>query len=292
MNTSLPSPARTSSPLQAAWKVLADSAGYRIQKREAGNLVTSITLALGLALPIGDVAYRLLFGALLNVWVYLVNDCFDVEVDLKAPDRDKSRAQFLADHLGIGWWVSVALALFLAGLAAVHSLGLVLSLVTTVVVIVAYSALLKRRPVVDLLAMAGWGLSMALVGFPLDSGAGWRFAFLLVFLCMVTEAVQVLRDEPSDRPSGVRTTAVVLGPGMTAFIARALIVAAAVYTSLFLHRFMGPVLLLGVFVPLRVERASKSWDLLRVLFGLSWLVLLGLYYASGELSGFLPSGLE
>lgn len=291
MNTSLSAPARPLSPAAVAWKILADSAGYRIKKREAGNLVTSITLAFALSLPIGDIAYRLVFGALLNVWVYLVNDCFDVEVDLKAPDRDQSRARFLADHLSMGWRVSVGLVLALAALAAFHSPGLLLALASTVVVIVAYSAILKRRPIVDLLAMAGWGLSMAWVGFPLDSRPGWLFAFLLVFLCMVTESVQVLRDEPSDRPSGVRTTAVVLGPRATALIARLLMAAAALYASLFLHRFIGPLLLLGVLVPLRVDRASRSWDALRILFGLSWLLLLGFYYLTGELSGWLGAGL-
>lgn len=292
MNTSLPSPAASLSPLRAAWKVLADSAGYRIRKREAGNLVTSITLAIALGLGPLDVGYRFVFGALLNLWVYLVNDCFDVEVDLKAPDRDHARARFLFDHLAIGWRVSVGLALALGVLAALHSTGLLVALVSTIAVIVAYSAILKRRPIVDLLAMAGWGLSMAFVGFPIDSTAGWRFAGLLVFLCMVTEAVQVLRDEPSDRPSGVRTTAVVLGPRATSYIARALILAASVYTTLFLHRFVGPVLLLGAFVPLSVERAARSWDALRALFGITWLVLLGSYFFSGELEGWLSLGMR
>lgn len=288
MNTSLPQTTRSLPAARIAWKILSDSAGYRIKKREAANLVTSITLAVALQLPPGDIAYRLLFGALLNVWVYLLNDCFDVDVDLKAPDRDKARASFLAEHRAMGWRICVGLALGLAVMGGLHSVGLFVALASTVVVIVAYSATLKRRPIVDILAMAGWGLSMALVGFPLDSTSGWRFAGLLVVLCMVTEAVQVLRDEPSDRPSGVRTTAVVLGPRATAFIARALMVAAALYASLFLHRFVGPVLALGVFVPLRVERVERSWDALRVLFGVTWLVLLALYYVSGELAGFVP----
>lgn len=290
MNTSPPLAARSTSTAGAAWKILADSAGYRIKKREAGNLVTSITLAIALGLAPWDIGYRLAFGAGLNIWVYLVNDCFDVEVDLRAPGRDHSRARFLFENLRVGWAVSTGLALVLAAFAFAHSLGLLLALVSTVVVIVAYSGWLKRLPVVDILSMAAWGLTMALVGFPLDSAAGWRFASLLVFLCMVTEAVQVLRDEPSDKPSGVRTTAVVFGPRATAWVARLLMVASAAYASLFLHRFVGPVLLLGVLVPLKVERATRSWDALRLLFGLSWLVLLGLYYFSGELKGWVTLG--
>lgn len=290
MNTSPPLAAPSASKAHAAWKILADSAGYRIRKREAGNLVTSITLAAALGLAPWDIGYRLAFGALLNVWVYLVNDCFDVEVDLRAPGRDHSRARFLSENIGVGWAVSVGLALLLGGFAIAHSLGLLLALASTVVVIVAYSGWLKRRPVVDILSMAAWGLTMAMVGFPLDSAPGWRFAGLLVFLCMVTESVQVLRDEPSDRPSSVRTTAVVFGPRATALVARLLMVASGLYASLFLHRFVGPLLLLGVFVPLDVTRAARSWDALRLLFGLSWLLLLALYYFSGELSGWVQLG--
>ncbi len=287
MNTSLPSlPQRLSSP-RIAWKILADSAGYRIKKREAANLFTSITLAVALSLPWGDVAYRLLFGAVLNVWVYLLNDCFDVDVDVKAEGRDHARARFLADHRNIGFLTCAALVAILGVMAALHSAGLVVALVSTVVVIVAYSAWLKRRPYVDILSMAGWGLSMAFVGFPLDSSAGWRFAGLLVCLCMVTEAVQVLRDEPSDRLAGVRTTAVVAGPKATTILAKVLMAASAAYAALFLHRYVGLALLLGILVPLGVERASRSWDALRVLFGLVWLSLLALYFVTGELSGWL-----
>lgn len=287
MSTSLPSaPERLSVP-RIAWKILADSAGYRIKKREAANLFTSISLAVALGLPWGDIAYRLFFGALLNVWVYLLNDCFDVDVDVTAAGRDHERARFLADHRNIGFLTCAALVTVLAALAAVHSAGLVLALVTTVVVIVAYSAWLKRRPFVDILAMGGWGLSMALVGFPIDSSAGWRFAGLLGLLCMVTEAVQVLRDEPSDRLAGVRTTAVVAGPRATTLIAKVLMAASAAYASLYLHRYVGLALALGVLVPLDVARASRSWDALRVLFGLVWLGLLALYFATGGLSGWI-----
>lgn len=275
------------SSLSAALRIVVDTAAYRLKKREAGNLVTSMTLAVALSLPIADLAARFAFGVLLNLWVYLVNDLLDVAIDLRAPGRDKPRVEFLAAHLAEGWAVVGALSLAAGGLAAWHSTGLVVSFVSTAVIILAYTRFLKHVPIADLLAMTAWGLSMALVGFPLDSGPGLRFAGLLGILCTITEAVQVLRDHDSDQAAGVRTAAVVLGPTATAWIARALVVGAAAYASLFLSRWLGAVFLLGVFVPLVPGKADKSWDAFRAVFGLGWLALLGAYRHRGELHGWL-----
>jgi 4-hydroxybenzoate polyprenyltransferase len=261
--------------VRVAWRIAADVAIYRLRKREAGNLATSLTLALALGLGPADLASRAGFGALLNLFVYLVNDCFDVGIDLRAPGRDNARTRFLAEHLTAAWATVGAMTAMLVAWGALHSRGLLLTALVNVAVIVVYSRVLKHRPLLDLVAMAAWGLSMAMVGFPLHSATGWRYAGLLAILCMVTEAVQVLRDEPSDRAAGVRTTAVVLGPRATAGIARALLVVAAVYAALLLHP-IGAALALGALVPFDPERANASWDRLRALFGLTWLALLAL----------------
>ncbi|MBN1771958.1 MAG: UbiA family prenyltransferase [Deltaproteobacteria bacterium] len=273
--------------LAAAVRIVADTAIFRIRKREGGNLVTSLTLAAALGLPWLDLGYRLAFGLLLNLFVYVLNDCYDVGLDLEAPGRDHERTRFLAAHRAAGWGAVATLAVLLAAVGALHSLGLLLALGSTVVVIVAYSAALKRRPVVDVLAMGGWGVTMALVGFPLSSVPGWWLAGLLGLLCMVTEVVQVIRDEPSDRAAGLRTTAVVFGPVEAAWLGRVLIALCAAYAVLFLHRWLGLALLLGVAVPLDPVRAPRSWDLLRAVFGLTWLGLLFAFWRSGALDGWL-----
>ncbi len=262
-------------PAAAAWRIAADVAIYRLRKREMGNLATSLTLALALRLGFADVAARALFGVALNVFVYLVNDCFDVGIDLRAPGRDSARTRFLAKHIRVGWAVSAAMALGLCVFGALHSSGLLLAALVNVAVIVAYSGALKHRPGADLVAMGAWGVSMAMVGYPLDRATGWRYAALLGLLSVVTEAVQVIRDEPSDRAAGVRTTAVVWGARTTSRLAKVTMLAAALYAATSLHP-VGLVLVLGVFVPLRGDRITRSWDLLRALFGLTWLVLLGL----------------
>lgn len=266
-----------------AARIVADAAIYRVKKREAGNLVTSITLALALGLALRDVGHRLVFGLGLNLFVYLVNDCFDVDVDTKAEGRDQSRTRFLADHLAAGWLGVVGLGAICAAIAAAHGKGLLLVFALNVVVIIAYSRWLKRTPIGDLLAMATWGVSMALVGCPLDSQAGLRLVGLLGLLCVVTEGVQVIRDEATDRAAGVRTTAVALGVPATAAITRIMVVVASLYTALFLHRFLGVLLLLGVFPSLTSATAERSWDRLRALFGLTWLAILAYLKFFGQL---------
>jgi len=262
-------------PAGAAWRIAADVAIYRLRKREAGNLATSLTLGLALGLPWVDLGWRAAFGALLNLFVYLVNDVFDVSIDLAAPGRDTERTRFLAAHLPEAKALCVALAVALATAGALHSTGLLAAALINTAVILAYSGYLKHRPVADIASMGVWGVTMAMVGFPLESADGWRLAALLGLLSMVTEAVQVVRDEPSDRAAGVRTTAVVYGPRAASRVAKVTMLAAAAYAAVMIHP-AGAVLAVGVLVALRPERASRSWDALRVLFGATWLALLWL----------------
>lgn len=258
--------------LRIGLRVVGDVARYRLRKREAGNLATSVTLAVGLGLPLRDVAARAVFAAVLNLFVYLVNDCFDVRIDLAAPGRDTAHTRYLADHLDVAWGACAALAALLLAGGAWHSRGLFAAAAVNAAVIVAYSGWLKHRAIGDLAAMAVWGVSMAMAGFPLDDARGWRMAALLGLLSTVTEAVQVLRDEPSDRAANVRTTAVVLGPATTAWLARGVTVLAAVYAAVWIHP-AGAVIALGALVELSPSSATRSWDRLRVLFGVTWLVL-------------------
>ncbi len=259
----------------AAWRILADVVVYRVRKREMANLATSLTLAWALGAGSVALGVRLAFGVVLNLFVYLVNDCFDVAIDLQAPGRDAGRTRFLADHIRAAWITVGLMAVGLCVFGALARGGLLAAAAVNIVVIFAYSKVLKHIAILDLLAMGVWGVSMAMVGFDARDPRGWRLAGLLAFLSMVTESVQVLRDEPSDRAAGVRTSAVVLGVPATAWIARSLVCSAAAYAAVFIHP-AGAVLAIGAVVALRPERANRSWDQLRVLFGLTWLALMAL----------------
>ncbi len=279
-----------SSGLTAPFRIVADAAIYRIRKREGANLATSMTLAVALSLPVTDIAYRCVFGVLLNLFVYLLNDCFDVQLDLAAPGRDSERTQFLHDHLGAGWTMVALLAIILGVTGWLHSTGLVVAFVANAVLITAYSRVLKRLPLVDLVAMVGWGVTMAMVGFPIESVDGWRFAGLLAILCAVTEAIQVIRDAASDQQAGLRTTAVVLGVRPTVWVARALMVGACVYTCLVLHTLLGLIFLCALLVPIRAASAARSWDLLRLVLGPTWLLLLAAHRFGGSWLSWLAVG--
>jgi 4-hydroxybenzoate polyprenyltransferase len=271
----------------AAWRIVADTATYRVRKREGGNLATSMTLAIALSLPGPDLGWRLAFGVVLNLFVYLLNDCLDVGLDLNAVGRDHARTSFLAQHPQAGWAAVVALGLGATALGALHGAGLLVCFVVTTAVIAAYSLWLKKRPVLDLVSMGAWGITMAMVGFPVGSRSGWWLSGLLGLLCMVTEVVKVIRDEASDRTAEIRTTAVAFGPAACAWLGRLLIVVAAAYSAAFLHRWFGLALLLGVLVPLSAPHVSRSWDLLRIVFGLTWLAILFSFHRAGTLQGWL-----
>ncbi len=261
--------------LSAAVRIVWDVAVYRLRKREAGNLATSLTLAWALCTPVGSLAVRAVFGVVLNLLVYLVNDCFDVAIDLAAPGRDTERTRFLAANLRAAWGAVAVMAVGLVVGGLVAGGGLALTAVVNIAVIFAYSRVLKHRALWDLAAMGLWGVTMAMVGFDPADPRGWRLAALLGLLSMVTEAVQVLRDQPSDAAAGVRTTAVVLGVGTTAAVARVIVLGAAGYAAWAVHP-AGAVLALGALVTLTPAAANRSWDQLRVLFGATWLGLMAL----------------
>ncbi|MBL8604396.1 MAG: UbiA family prenyltransferase [Myxococcales bacterium] len=261
--------------IAAAAKIVADVVVYRVKKREAANLATSLTLALALGAGPRELGLRGLFGAALNVFVYLVNDCFDVEIDLAAEGRDLGRTRHLAAHRRLAWGIVAALGVALVAGGFVAGGGLGLTALVNIAVIFAYSRVLKHRALYDLVAMALWGVSMAMVGFAPAVARGWRLAGLLGLLSVVTECVQVLRDQPTDEAAGVKTTAVVLGAAATARLARAFLCGAALYAAVMIHP-VGLVLALGVGVRLTPAAARRSWDQLRVLFGATWLVLMAL----------------
>ncbi len=276
--------------LRAAPRILWDAAAYRVRKREGGNLVASTSLAVALALPPADVAHRFAFGLLLNLFVYLLNDCFDVRLDLGASGRDAERTRFLHDNLRTGWGVVAMLGAATAAVALAHGPGLLLAFALGAALVGGYSAALKRLPVADVAVIGAAGLTGAMVGFPLDSADGWRLAGLPAILCAATEAVQVIRDAPSDRASGLRTTAVVLGPAAAAWMARILIMGAAAYAALLLHGYLGLLLLAAVPAPLDERRATRTWDLFRVVFGLTWIAILVAYRLQGGLGGWISAG--
>ncbi len=258
----------------AALRIVWDSISYRIRMREANNIAVTFSMMMAFRLPLPAVAYRTGYALLLNMYAYLINDYFDVAVDLQAPDREHHKVQFMADHRAEAVAALVGCAALLLTAALAHSLLLVVALASATVTVGLYSAWLKRVPGVDLLMMALAGPSGTIIGIPDSRPLAWKLLGLLALISASYQTVQIIRDEPADRLNGTRTTAVALGAARTAWVYRAIIVIAAAYGAYCIGSPMAIALASTVFLPLTPERAARMWDVARIVAGAVWLYLM------------------
>ncbi|MDD5305821.1 MAG: UbiA family prenyltransferase [Deltaproteobacteria bacterium] len=275
--------------MYAALKILFDVAFFRLRRLEMANLAAAGSIMLALRMDFLDAGVRLAFGGLLNVLAYLTNDYFDVDQDLASPNKDHAKVAFLKAHMRAALWAQIVLAAILAAAGLAWSPGLVVALVTGAGICWLYSWKLKHAPYLDVLAMIVWGLTMPLVGFPLDSVLGWCLIGQLGLSSAVFESIQVIRDYDEDARSGVRTTAVRLGERGTLLLIRALMVTGAVYATCLLSRWLGPLLLAALFIRLKTGRADRYWNQVRLMLGLGWLAIVGRIFWTGSSDGLLFS---
>jgi len=267
----------------AALRIILETTVYRVKRREANNLLTSVSLMLAFRLPWDDVLYRSVFAAVLNIYVYLINDYCDIDRDLASPQKDHDKARYMARNRGAAVGALIGLAALLVAGALYHSELLLLAFAANTVVVYTYSRWFKRMPVADVLIMSVCGVTISLVGLPEGSLLGWKMVGLLGFICASFEVIQVIRDEPGDRRSGVTTTAVLLGARASAWIFRAIVLGAAAYGVFVIGSFVPLALAPAVLFPLSPDGASRTWDWCRVLFGGVWgglLILVWLGYLS------------
>jgi 4-hydroxybenzoate polyprenyltransferase len=292
--------------LSAALRIVWEATLYRIKRREANNLLTSASLMLALGFSGIDSLYRGFFAAVLNVFIYLLNDYYDIELDLASPQKDQRKARYMAEHRGAARGALLAIAALLLLLGVVHSAVLLVAFVVNAIIVLVYSAWLKRWPLVDVAMMGLWGITMAIVALPVGSlplgmegwvppgiqllapaarelaastiALAWELILLLGLLCSAFEVIQVVRDEPGDRETKIVTTAVLLGPRGAAWLFRAIVAGTAVYGLLVVGAPVALALLLAAALPLTPERADRTWDLCRLLFGLVWVAILALLW--------------
>lgn len=261
-----------------AFKIAYESFRYRIQKHEANNLLATLSLLLAFKVDGVDLVLRVIFAILLNLLIYLVNDYCDLEVDLSDSQKSQPKARFMAEHRQATQLAVLGELLLLGGVAGVHVLLfhsplLPAALVINVALYYAYSRWLKRIPLVDVLSMTLAGATSTMVGAP-NSVVGYQLLGLLGLLSGSYETIQVIRDVENDKQQDVRTTAVFLGPGLAAWLFRAIVLGAALYGVLILGKWASAGFALALLLPLDVDEAARSWDKARVIFGLSWLGLL------------------
>ena len=264
--------------LFAALRIAYESFRYRVEKHEANNLLATLSMLLAFEVGGLDLALRVVFAILLNFLIYLLNDYCDLEVDLRDCHKNQPKTRFMADHRRASQLAVVGEMLILGGVALAHYLLfdtvlLAAALVINVALYHAYSRWLKRIPIVDVLSMTLAGATSTMVGAP-GSLVGYRLLGLLAMFSGAYEAIQVIRDVESDEQQGVHTTAVFLGPRLTAWLFRAIVLGAALYGVLYIGCWTAAGLTLALLLPLGVEQAARSWDKARIVFGLVWIGLL------------------
>jgi len=273
--------------LTAVFRILRDVLVYRIRKREMANLASSFTIMMALGLPSKDVAVRMVFAVALNFAVYLTNDIHDVEADLAAPDKDHDKASFLHAHRAQAWFALLAPLSVMVLLGAWWAPELLITLVVAGSACWAYSARLKRLAFVDLPTILVCGVAGSMVAFPLDRSMGWCLAGLLGLFAACFQTVQMIRDHDADAAFGTQTTAVTIGPKATVWLQRALLVGAAVYAALVVHRWIGSAMVLVAAIPFDPQRASAHWNRIRAALGLAWLAIIGWIIGTGSTHGWL-----
>lgn len=269
--------------MPAELEIVLDVARYRLRRLEMANLAAAVAIMLALRLPAGELLVRTAFGVLLNLLVYLNNDWFDLEDDLLTSTRDRAKTAFLSSHRAAGMRAQLGLLGLLGGFAIVWGGGLGWSLVLGAGICAAYSAWLKRRPVLDVAAMMAWGVAMPAVAVPPGYEAGWWLLGQLALFSGVFETIQVLRDREIDALRGIRTTAVALGRANTEWLARGLLVLAGVYAAWCFHPGLIVLPLVAAALPIPRVAVGPYWNRVRMLLGPTLLIECALVYMHAEL---------
>lgn len=269
----------------AALRIVADVARFRLRRLEMANLGGAAAVAVVAGLPPLEIAGRLLFGALLNLLVYLNNDYLDVDADLASTTRERAMTAFLAAHRPAAVAAQLALLGLLLAIALLWEPVLLLPLIAGGGLCWAYSARLKRIPGLDLAAMIAWGMAMSAVGAPLDDPLAWALVIQLGLFSGVFESIQVLRDRPEDAEVGVRTTAVALGELGSRRLIRIMLLLSGVYASFVLVGPIGLLPALGLLLPIDRATIPAYWTRVRLLLGVTLLVEVAYVALAGRSAG-------
>jgi 4-hydroxybenzoate polyprenyltransferase len=271
----------------AGFRIVASAVAYRLRNLEMANLAAAASIAVALRLSFVELVMRTLFAFVLNALVYLNNDYIDIDIDLQSADKDATKARYLADHRKAAFWAQWTLVALLAAFALAYDRGLFVPLIAGGGVCWWYSAQLKHRPFLDVLAMAVWGVTMPMCGVPLDRPLGIAMALQLGLFSAVFETIQVLRDADEDVKEGVRTTAVVLGKPRTLLLARVLMISCSAYAALYMQPWAAVVSVLALAIPFPQTNVERYWTRVKLVYGISWLMICAWVFVYGHRAGLL-----
>ncbi len=253
------------------------------------NLAASASLMIAVALPWSEVAVRVLFGALLNLLVYLTNDFYDIRADLASPRKDHDKARFLDQHHGSVRIAQAILFVLLGAVAIGWSRGLFVTFLLASALCWTYCARLKRVAGLDLLSIIVCSVAGTMLAFPLDSALGWVLAGQLGLFSACFQTIQMIRDHDDDLAFGTRTTAVAIGVKGSTLLQRALMLASAAYALALVHRWLGLALLIAPLLPADPARATRHWNRVRAIFGVVWLAMVAWIAWHGTTDGLVAA---
>ena len=199
--------------------------------------------------------------------------------------RAPEKSRYLAENRRAALGAQLVLTLLLFGAALYWNLELIVATAAGIGICWLYSARLKGVPFADIVAMALWGVAMPLVAVPLDSKLGWALVIELGLFSACFETIQVIRDADQDRQAGLETSAVRLGTTRAIRLLRALMLLAAVYAVLVLHRFIGLGLLVAPLVPFAAP--AVYWNPRSIGFRAGVADATGWVYFTGTTAGLL-----
>lgn len=267
----------------AGLRIIAGVVVYRIRKLEMANLAGAGSIAVALHLPIIDIVIRTLFCFVLNALVYLNNDYIDIQIDLNSADKDAEKSRYLAENRGAALFAQWFLVFLLALVCIFYDYGLFVPLVLGGGVCWWYSAQLKHRPFLDIIAMIIWGVTMPLSGSPVTNTTGLLMAMQLGLFSGVFETIQVMRDADEDAEEGVRTTGVVLGKRRTLLLAKAQMIACTAYAAAVMQPWAAGVSLLALAIPFHADKVEQYWTRVKLVYGVTWLIIVAVVFFTGRL---------
>lgn len=274
----------------AGLRIIAGVVAYRIRKLEMANLAAAGSIAVALHLSIVDIVVRTLFNFVLNALVYLNNDYVDIDLDLASADKDAEKSRYLAEHKRDALHAQLMLVALLALAALVYDRGLFVPLIAGGGICWWYSASLKRKPGVDILAMIIWGIAMPLCGSPVTNKIGLFMALQMGLVSGVFETIQVMRDADEDAAEGIRTTGVVLGKARSLWLARGLMLACTAFALLVMQPWAAAVTVLALLIPFSEQRIEQYWTRVKLVYGVSWLIICAWVFWKSQLAGLALAG--
>jgi 4-hydroxybenzoate polyprenyltransferase len=242
--------------------------------RRGEGLLLAVSLSISLAARPDALTFlaQALVSTMVIALLYLLNDAYDCREDLNDPGKDQALVRFYVQRRGsfLGILAVEHLGAVLLALALVGPRS-ALAVATVLLVNLAYSTVLKRRAVVDVLWVAVWGAACAAVPGVKVPVSLLALVGIMTSICHV---FQITRDRPIDDVNRVRTSAVA-----ASWLPAVQLTLACAAMAFVLGDLLGPVAAVSAVIPLLLRLGLRSnqaaWMLSKVYYGTVWLLAIG-----------------